>query len=118
MSHFRKKPVVIEAFCWTGGPDQTEDPIWIVEAIEAGTVFFCPDPGGRLHISTLEGTMTADKGDWIIKGVKGEIYACKPEIFEATYDAVSIEARSDDPLAKPLVRIGDRWLDAAETLGA
>lgn len=86
MAHFRKKPVVIEAFRWTGGPDQTEDPVWIVEAIEAGTAFFSPDPGGQMHISTLEGVMAADKGDWIIRGVAGEIYPCKPDIFAATYE--------------------------------
>lgn len=40
------------------------------------------------QIKTLEGVMTADKGDWIIKGVKGEFYPCKPDIFEATYEPV------------------------------
>lgn len=40
----------------------------------------------RLEIETLEGTMTADVGDWIIKGVNGEFYPCKPDIFEKTYD--------------------------------
>lgn len=82
---YRKKPVVIEAFRWTGGPDQTEDPVWIVERIQDGSVFFAD---GRLHIKTLEGTMAADVGDYIIKGVKGELYPCKPDIFAATYEAV------------------------------
>lgn len=83
MSRFRKKPVVIEAFQWTGGPDQTEDPVWIVDAIKAGTVRV-QDP--VLVIDTLEGAMRANVGDWIIKGVKGEIYPCKPDIFAATYE--------------------------------
>lgn len=57
---FRKKPVVISAVCTTE----------------------------RVEIVTLEGTMVADVGDWIITGVKGEKYPCKPDIFAATYEAV------------------------------
>lgn len=82
---FRKKPVVIDAFVWTGGPDQTEDPEWVVEALKLGLVDFTSD---TMSIRTLEGTMTAQVGDWIIRGVKGEMYPCKPDIFEATYEAV------------------------------
>lgn len=91
MSQWRKKPVVIEAFRWTGGPDQMEDPEWIVEAIKAGTVRFQDSgtPNVAMLIDTLEGTHRADPGDWIIRGVKGELYPCKPDIFAATYDAVS-----------------------------
>ena len=85
MPKFRKKPVVIEAFKWTGDEYQLDDPSWICEAIERGdvTINF-----PHLHIETLEGTMTADAGDYVIQGVKGEIYPCKPDIFEATYEAV------------------------------
>lgn len=85
---FRKKPVVIEAFKWTGGPDQTEDPVWIVDAIKRGDVHFphAGTPECTLCIKTLEGEMTAQQGDWIIQGVKGEIYPCKPDIFVATYE--------------------------------
>ena len=90
MSKFRKKPVVIEAFIWTGGPDQTEDPEWIVEAIKDGTVRFenSGTPYVKLLIDTLEGTHKANQGDYIIKGVKGELYPCKPDIFEKTYEKV------------------------------
>lgn len=91
MSSYRKKPVVIDAFLWTGGPDQTEDPEWIVAAIRAGTVDF-DNPGTpevKLVIHTLEGDMRADQGDWIIRGVKGELYPCKPDIFAATYEPAS-----------------------------
>ena len=87
---FRKKPVVIDAFRWTGGDDQTEDPIWIIEAIKEGRVYFTL-PGTknvRLNIHTLEGVMVANPGDYIIRGIRGEIYPCKPDIFEATYEAV------------------------------
>ena len=91
MSKFRKKPVVIDAFRWTGGPDQKEDPEWIVRAIDDGTVRF--ENAGihdvSLLIDTLEGTHRANRGDYIIKGIKGELYPCKPEIFEATYEEVN-----------------------------
>jgi len=86
MGKYRKKPVVIEAFRWTGGPDQEEDPVWIVEAIKAGTVYYQGGDAPYLTIETLEGDMRANVGDWIIRGVKGEIYPCKPDIFEATYE--------------------------------
>ena len=90
---FRKKPVVIEAFQWTGGPDQIEDPDWIVEALfrkkfntDVGAAQFIEINGvTKIQIYTLEGNMVAEPNDWIIKGVKGEIYPCKPDIFEATY---------------------------------
>lgn len=90
MSQYRKKPVVIEAFCWTGDEHQSEDPEWICEAIKNGLVYFTDNSTEqvKLHIRTLEGDMTADLGDYIIKGVKGEIYPCKPDIFELTYEAV------------------------------
>jgi hypothetical protein len=83
MSKWRKKPVVVEAFKWTGGPDQTEDPEWICEAIKNRTVRFESD---SLLIDTLEGTHRANYGDYIIQGIQGELYPCKPDIFEATYE--------------------------------
>lgn len=90
MPKFRKKPVVIEAFRWTGELDRAEGPGWAIDAIGAGVVRFEPTEsfGTVLCIKTLEGTMTAAPGDWIIKGVKGELYPCKPDIFAATYEPV------------------------------
>ena len=93
MAKFRKKPVVVEA-------------IQLTE--ELALSYLCdrvPGPFGlhvsgsfnpkrrevnhaRVSIKTLEGTMNADLNDWIIKGVKGELYPCKPDIFEATYEPV------------------------------
>jgi hypothetical protein len=78
MPHFRKKPVVIEA--WQNNAYDTV-PQWVKDASRS-------IPGGRREIVTLEGTMTAESSDWIIKGVKGEVYPCKPDIFTATYDEV------------------------------
>ena len=87
MSKFRKKPVVIDAFQWTGAEDLTEDPEWIIEAIKTGTVIITKDVL-QLQIHTLEGIMTANLGDFIIRGIQGEIYPCKPDIFEQTYEPV------------------------------
>lgn len=85
MAKFRKKPVVIEAIRWDNSTEAWSE----VCASTVGSedvVFLNND--GTLDIGTLEGRMTAQVGDWIIKGVKGEIYPCKPDIFAATYEAV------------------------------
>lgn len=87
---YRKKPVVIEA--WKVAvllEDATNSwallPEYVVKAYDAGNVVFGRD---IISVKTLEGDMIAEKGDWIIRGVKGELYPCKPDIFEATYDEV------------------------------
>ena len=79
---FRKKPVVIDAVEWDGS-DEAHDQ---VEMWAADTDCCLALQSGCLFIDTLEGEMRADRGDWIIRGVKGEIYPCKPDIFEATYE--------------------------------
>jgi len=76
---FRKKPVVIEAIKYTG-KNATEITRFITGDVEAMAF--------DETIKTLEGEMHASVGDWIIKGVKGEFYPCKPDIFEATYEAI------------------------------
>jgi len=82
MPFFRKKPVTIEAIFWSG------------DNLPQVMQFMGPDLSGKLtdeggiQIRTLEGTMTANEGDWIIRGVKGELYPCKPDIFDATYERV------------------------------
>jgi len=90
MAQWRKKPIVIEAFQWTADHLQKEDPLWIVDAIREGTVWFnhVGTPDIKMMIQTLEGAMEASPEDYIIKGVKGEIYPCKPDIFEMSYEAV------------------------------
>jgi hypothetical protein len=75
---FRKKPVVIEAVQWTG-----DNSMEMQEFL--GEHWENPYPD-VLAIHTLEGYHQAQKGDWIIKGVKGEFYPCKPDIFEQTYE--------------------------------
>lgn len=78
---YRKKPVVIEAVQFDG----------TIQSIESLQIPECSQQLGSrtLQIQTLEGEMTAQPGDWIIRGVKGEFYPCKPEIFAATYEEVS-----------------------------
>jgi len=80
---FRKKPVVIEAVQYLN----TTESITLVSDFAATEirVDYSVDPP-LLRIHTMEGTMTASPGDWIIRGVKGEFYPCKPEVFEASYD--------------------------------
>lgn len=86
---YRKKPIVIDAFKWTGCPAQLEDPDWVVSAIKAKDIWFTPaGPDIEMFIATLEGIMTARLGDYIIRGIKGEVYPCKPDIFEMTYEQV------------------------------
>ena len=77
---YRKKPVVIEAVQFDGTL-QSLEAMDIPEVSQELTSDTC-------QIETLEGVMTARKGDWIIKGVHGEFYPCKPDIFAATYEAV------------------------------
>jgi hypothetical protein len=100
---FRKKPVVIEAirlgraspatvFAFFGG----------FQNIVVGT--------DHVIIKTLEGNMRADDGDWIIKGVKGEFYPCKPDIFEASYEpAPSPAAPATLPESEQIMPIGSGW---------
>ena len=82
MPKYRKKPVVIEAFQWTN----EKVPDWWVAA-EGVTVNV---DTGSAFIPTLEGTHEAKVNDYIIQGIKGEIYPCKPDIFHATYDLVEV----------------------------
>jgi hypothetical protein len=88
---FRKKPVVIEAVQFPGlnGDNPCFDPVIKVFPEAAKWKGWLHDDGTwRLDIPTLEGVVTASPGDWIIKGVAGEFYPCKPDIFEQTYEEV------------------------------
>ena len=86
MAKYRKKPVVIEAFQWTGGVDP--HPQWMIDAIRLGNVYYQGGDRPYLTIETLEGKMRANQGDFIICGVSGEIYPCKPDIFAKTYEPI------------------------------
>ncbi len=82
MKKYRKKPIVIEAVQWDGS---NMGEILVTLGLEQITNDFMTN---ALEIETLEGTMAASVGDYIIKGIKGEFYPCKPDIFVATYELV------------------------------
>jgi len=84
MSAYRKKPVVIEAVQIRGDNDDE-----LLAFLNEHVVPFEMVDDHALVIHTLEGDMRADPKDWIIRGVKGEFYPCKPDIFEQTYEAVT-----------------------------
>jgi len=95
MGKYRKKPVVIDAFQMTKERrwDNQDWPEWLNKAWQdhRGCGLWCsPDLNNNeeLYIATLEGAYAVTWDDWIIRGVKGELYPCKPEIFELTYEAV------------------------------
>lgn len=77
---YRKKPVVIDAAQWNG---KNIDEICSFTGRTGGELMY---DHGRLLIKTLEGDMVAESGDYIIKGVAGEFYPCKPDIFKKTYE--------------------------------
>jgi hypothetical protein len=111
VQRFRKKPVVIETMRWVGSATGATPIIdWVLDG--EGTARYheeecmysaCPD-GEHIVIDTLEGNMTASPGDWIIKGVAGEFYPCRSDIFEATYEEV---VDGEGPDLVPEVRGGE-----------
>ena len=84
MGKYRKKPVVIEAVQWNGPEDRHPA---VCTALHNPITRY-PFGVTRPHIHTLEGVHRVSPGDWIIRGVKGEFYPCKPDIFEITYEPV------------------------------
>jgi hypothetical protein len=83
MSYYRKKPVTIKAVQWTGNMEP------VVSLVGHELPTYGEGREGSLRIRTLEGDHECRMGDWIIKGVRGEFYPCKPDIFAATYEPVS-----------------------------
>jgi hypothetical protein len=77
---YRKKPIVIEAVQWTGSMKP------VISLVGHDLPTYGDGHSGALRITTLEGDHRCDLGDWIIKGIQGELYPCKPDIFEATYE--------------------------------
>lgn len=93
--NFTKKPVTIQAIQWDG----TKDGIAKIQAVFpdietcALTSHKTRQDVQHWRIGTLEGGHVVSPGDWIIRGIKGEYYPCKPDIFAATYDPANSEAR-------------------------
>lgn len=78
---YRKRPIIVKAVRWTGSNfDEVKAFMYPVAPEDTGCT--------AIGIRTLEGLMLAAAGDWIIRGVKGELYPCKPDIFNATYEEV------------------------------
>ena len=93
-----KKPVEVEAVQWNGKN---------AEEVLEFTNHAAKVKNGKMQISTLEGTMTASAGDYIVKGVKGEFYPCKPDIFRETYASVEEHSvRGEDVKAEIITQSG------------
>ena len=110
MGKYRKKPVVIEAFKL--GVDYIPD--WFMDAVTANEVILHGTSSGFDHIPdtnadirTLEGWHRANYGDYIIRGVKGELYPCKPDIFDMTYEVVADNLSPTEP---------QKWIPVSERL--
>ena len=107
---YRKKPIVIEAVKYKNNNDEpidfNEKPKWLIEAIfDTKKLIFCLNEKTKnidLKVKTLEGEMKISNGDYVIKGVNGELYPCKPDIFEKTYEKV------DDGELKKICSKGDK----------
>jgi hypothetical protein len=87
---FRKKPVIVEVWecndlLFAAASDWKMMPKPIADAYEAGNILFLPN---KIQIKTLEGWHDGDRTDFIVQGVKGELYPCKPDIFAMTYEEV------------------------------
>lgn len=91
--YVRKKPVVVEAFQYTqrllDQHHRFNGPAWLEDAYEDGILRY--NSFGELVIETLEGNMHVSPEDYIIRGIRGELYACKPDIFWDTYEEVDID---------------------------
>ena len=94
MAFFTKKPVTIEALQYPTDPFDNAGAISVYEWVRRNSLgknsAYIDLMSGDLMIHTLEGDMRVSAGDWIIRGVQGEFYPCKPDIFKATYEEVSV----------------------------
>lgn len=89
INKYRKKPVIVEAVIWTGNN------IDEVKELAKNAVEHIIFVDNNLYIETLEGNMNVSIGDYIIKGIAGEFYPCKPDIFKQTYETVSMVSDND-----------------------
>ena len=93
---YRKKPVIVDAFRYDGdlmySNGEWSCPDWAKEAFQSSVLYYdspnCEEQPTELYIETLEGRHHVSVGDYIIRGVVGELYPCKPDIFEQTYEVV------------------------------
>jgi hypothetical protein len=93
LAKYRKKSVIVEAVQYDG----TEESLIKIMQLQSRKPNWIRVDAGDLLIPTLEGVMRATVGDYIIKGVKGELYPCKPDVFEKTYEPVGLmEAKGNE----------------------
>lgn len=112
---YRKKPVIVEAMQYPG-MRELNDATKVLAWLDEHGVIHRHDAG--LIIVTLEGNMQADPGDWIIKGVKGEFYPCKPDIFEATYEPVHEAILLPERMEGHLAMRGIHYVETNERVAA
>jgi len=87
---YNKRPITIDAapvgeLCHAASSKWSDLPAWVVAAYDKGEILFLND---GLDVKTLEGRVKAEMTDWLLQGIKGELYPCKPDIFAASYDPV------------------------------
>ncbi len=117
---FTKRPVTIEAIQWDGTAQTLDDlTAWSRQHTLPGGIIPIPnaDQDNRLIIHTLEGTMRGSLGDWVIKGVSGEFYACKPDIFTQTYEPAAEhhgEPNADEPTDAEVRAAASAMFDVAD----
>lgn len=108
---YKKKPVVVEAFQYDGDLKGADGkyyvPDWAAEAYEKGIMYYDLT---ELFINTLEGTHHVSVGDYIIQGLKGELYPCKPDIFVKTYDVLT----GDKPETNSISRVLEKLHEIAD----
>lgn len=85
---FKKKPVIIEALKITGSDKNLDELIDFMGHSFEGASMNTKNKTAQVYIKTLEGTMTAKQGDYVIKGIKGEFYSCRGDIFKKSYEAI------------------------------
>jgi len=87
MKLYRKKPIVIEAEQWNYG----DEPLPCMQPYEGRLLEQFPQYENFYYLETLEGIMHVSSGDYVIKGIQGEFYPCKPDIFKETYEEANVE---------------------------
>jgi len=102
MSKYQRKPIIVDAFRWTGGPDQTEDPEWAVAAIKAGIIRFENDGRVevRLVIHNAHGAQVAKPGDYLTRHESGQLTTCDPGVFHATY-SITVQNKTHELKTDP-----------------
>lgn len=85
MKNYKKRPIIIQAVKWEGN---NFDEVQELDYNPSNRVRQSNVEEGKLLIVTLEGIMTATLGDWVVRGVEGELYPCKPSVFDSTYEDV------------------------------